>query len=58
MVWWDAGIYRLEEGQRTLVLSTATDALVRCAIDLREDHFVVTDPDGCQFAYRRAPATT
>ena len=55
MIQWDAGDYRLE-GPRTLVLSTATDELVRCDIDLHADQFVVTDPEGCRFTYRRAPA--
>ena len=55
MVWWDAGIHRLE-GPRKLVLSTATDELVAYDIDVRGDEFTITDPEGCRFAYRRAPA--
>jgi hypothetical protein len=56
MVWWDAGIYRLE-GPRTLVLGVATDELVTYEIDIHGDGFDVTDPDQCRFSYRRAPAT-
>jgi len=52
MVWWDAGIYRIE-GPQTLLLSVATDELVTYRLDLRPDRFEVTDPDGCRFAYRR-----
>ena len=54
MVWWDAGIYRLEEPQR-LVLSVATDELVTYEIAVRGDQLEVTDAEGCRFAYRRAP---
>lgn len=54
MVWWDAGIYRLEGPQR-LVLSVATDELVTYEIAVRGDQFEVTDAEGCRFAYRRAP---
>jgi hypothetical protein len=51
-VWWDAGIYRLEEpGQ--LTLGTATDELVTYAIRLEADRFEVADPEGCRFAYER-----
>jgi hypothetical protein len=55
MVWWDAGIYRLEEPRR-LVLSVATDELVTYEIIVREDQFEVTDMEGCRFAYHRDPA--
>jgi hypothetical protein len=54
MVWWDAGIYRLEGPQR-LVLSVATDELVTYEITVRADQCEVTDAEGCQFAYRRDP---
>jgi hypothetical protein len=54
MVWWDAGIYRLEDPQ-TLVLSVATDELVRYAIRLHGGDLLVTDPEGCEFRYRRQP---
>jgi hypothetical protein len=53
MVWWDAGIYRLEGPQR-LVLSVATDELVTYEITVRGDQLEVTDAEGCRFAYRRA----
>ena len=52
MVWWDAGIYRLED-PRTLVVGTATDELVTYRIVLQTDHFDVTDADGCHVTYRR-----
>jgi hypothetical protein len=51
-VYWDAGIYRLE-GDRTLALTTATDELVHYHVELAGDELIVTDPDGCVFAYRR-----
>jgi hypothetical protein len=54
MVWWDAGIYRLEGPQR-LVLSVATDELVTYEIVVRGDQLEVIDAEGCRFAYRRAP---
>lgn len=54
MVWWDAGIYR-REGPRVLLLSVATDELVRYAIETHGDRLDVTDPDGCRFTYQREP---
>ena len=51
-VWWDAGIYRLED-EATLVLGTATDELVAYKIQLSTDRLDVTDPDGCRFSYQR-----
>ena len=55
MVWWDAGIYRLEEPQ-TLVLSVATDELVRYPIVVRDDEFEFTDSEGCKVIYHRRPS--
>jgi hypothetical protein len=52
MVWWDAGIYRLEN-PRTLVVGTATDELVTYRIDVQTDRFDVTDADGCHVTYTR-----
>lgn len=52
-VHWDAGIYRLE-GERTLVLTTATDELVHYEIGLAGDTLTIRDPEGCVFAYRRS----
>jgi hypothetical protein len=52
MVWWDAGIYRLE-GPKTLVVATATDELVSYRIALQADRFEVTDSEGCVVTYRR-----
>jgi hypothetical protein len=53
MVWWDAGIYRLE-GDNTLVVGTATDELVKYQIVLHGDRFEFTDSEGCVVTYRRA----
>ncbi|HET9537742.1 MAG TPA: hypothetical protein VFP43_20755 [Mesorhizobium sp.] len=53
MVWWDAGIYRLEDTS-TLVVGTATDELVTYQIALHADRFEVTDSEGCLVTYRRA----
>lgn len=53
MVWWDAGIYRLEDA-RTLVVGTATDELVPYQITLQADRFEFTDSEGCLVTYRRA----
>ena len=52
MIWWDAGIYRVE-GQNTLVVGTATDELVHYQIELHGDRLDVTDPEGCRFSYHR-----
>jgi hypothetical protein len=53
MVWWDAGIYRLEDSD-TLVVGTATDELVTYHISLQADRFEFTDSDDCLVTYRRA----
>ena len=53
MVWWDAGIYRLEDSN-TLVVGTATDELVTYHISLQTDRFEFTDSDDCLVTYRRA----
>jgi hypothetical protein len=53
MVWWDAGIYRLEDSN-TLVVGTATDELVTYHISLQADRFEFTDSDDCLVTYRRA----
>jgi hypothetical protein len=52
LIWWDAGIYRLEDPQ-TLVVGTATDELISYPIVLRDDRFEVTDSEGCRVSYRR-----
>jgi hypothetical protein len=56
MVWWDAGIYRME-GSNKLVVGTATDELVEYRIELDGDRLNVTDPDGCRFTYERQQPT-
>ena len=53
MVWWDAGISRLE-GENTLVVGTATDELVKYQIVVHGDRFEFTDSEGCVVTYRRA----
>jgi hypothetical protein len=53
MVWWDAGIYRLED-PKTLVIGTATDELVTYQITLHDDRFEFIDSEGCAVTYRRA----
>jgi hypothetical protein len=50
---WDAGIYRVQDGG--LELSTATDELVRYAIQLDGDLLTVVDPEGCRITYQRVP---
>jgi hypothetical protein len=52
-IWWDAGIYRVEDGRR-LLLSVANDALVAYEIHLDGDVLAVVDPEGCRFSYQRA----
>lgn len=56
-LWWDAGIYRLEDEHR-LLLGVATDELVAYQIDLDGDLLRITDPEGCVFAYRRVQPST
>lgn len=53
-VYWDAGIYRVEEKGR-LSISVATDELLAYEIRLEDDVLAVVDPDGCRFSYRRIP---
>jgi hypothetical protein len=52
-IWWDAGIYRME-GERRLLLSTASDELTAYEVQLHGDVLAVVDPDGCRFSYQRA----
>lgn len=52
MIWWDAGIYRIE-GSNTLVVGTATDELIRYEVTLQGDRLEVADAEGCRFAYQR-----
>jgi hypothetical protein len=53
MVVWDAGIYRLEDDDRTLVVSTSTDELVSYRIRIEGDTMSFVDSDGCEVTYRR-----
>jgi hypothetical protein len=52
LVWWDAGIYRFEDG-RTLVIGTATDELVTYQASLQGNQLEITDTEGCRVIYRR-----
>jgi hypothetical protein len=52
MIWWDAGIYRMVD-ERTLVLSTATDAMVEYQISYDQNRLVVSDADGNTVEYQR-----
>lgn len=56
MIWWDAGIYRLES-PNALVLSVATDELVTYRIEMHGDDFDVTDREGCRFTYQRVDSS-
>jgi len=53
MLWWDAGIYRVEHEGR-LILSTANDELVTYRVRLDRDTLHIVDPDGRSLAYRRS----
>ncbi len=52
MIWWDAGIYRLESPS-SLVVATATDELLTYPIAFQGDQFEFTDGEGCHVTYRR-----
>jgi hypothetical protein len=54
MVVWDAGIYRLEDDDRALVVSTSSDELVRYPVRIEGDTMSFVDSDGCEVTYRRA----
>lgn len=54
MVIWDAGIYRLEDGGQTLVMSTSSDELVSYPARIEDDALSIVDADGCAVTYRRA----
>ena len=54
MVVWDAGIYRLEDDGRTLVMSTSSDELVSHPVRIEDDALSIVDADGCAVTYRRA----
>jgi photosystem II stability/assembly factor-like uncharacterized protein len=49
---WDAGDYEIM-GTDQLKLSTATDAQVLYRFAISGDSLTFTDPDGCEFNYRR-----
>lgn len=54
LIWWDTGIYRIEERNR-LLLGVATDEIVSYEISVEGDLLTVLDSDGCRFSYRRVP---
>jgi hypothetical protein len=54
MVVWDAGIYRLEEDDRALVVSTSSDELVSYPVRIEGDRMSFVDSEGCEVTYRRA----
>ncbi|GHG61876.1 hypothetical protein GCM10018779_30130 [Streptomyces griseocarneus] len=49
---WDAGTAWMPDGT-TLVMSTSSDELVSCAIEVTADRFTVTAPDGCVVIFER-----
>jgi len=55
MIWWDAGIYRLDDPS-TLVVSSATDELETCTVVQAGNRLTITDADGCTFVYERIDA--
>jgi len=52
-IWWDAGIYRME-GERRLLLSTASDELTPTRCNCTGTSLPWWIPDGCRFSYQRA----
>lgn len=50
---WDAGTYRLEDDDQTLVMSTWTDELVSYPVHIEGDAMSLVDADGCRLTYRR-----
>ena len=51
---WDVGSVEVLDAH-TVRLGTATDQRVEYHVTVDGDTLTVTDPDGCRFAYRRAP---
>ena len=49
---WDAGTYE-EKGTDQVKISTATDAQILYRFSINGDTLTFTDPDGCEFKYRR-----
>ena len=52
MIWWDAGIYRVDD-PTTLVLSTATDEMVTYAMRRRGKRLKIEVPDKGTVVYER-----
>jgi hypothetical protein len=50
---WDAGTYEVM-GTDQVKISTATDAQILYRFSINGDTLTFTDPDGCEFKYRRA----
>ena len=53
MVVWDAGIYRLEDDDQALVMSTSSDELVSYPLRIDGDTMSIVDADGCSVTYCR-----
>lgn len=49
---WDAGTYRVS-GPGRVEISVANDALITYSFAIDGDTLRFTDPDGCEFVYRR-----
>jgi len=58
MVVWDAGIFRLQDDDQTLVMSTSSDELVTYPVRVESDLMSFVDADGCGVTYRRADTTS
>lgn len=56
MVVWDAGIYRLEDDDQVLVMSTSSDELLSYPVRVEGDSMSFVDADGCEVSYRRSAA--
>lgn len=50
--WWDAGTWELS-GEGQVKLSTATDAVIAYKYSISANVVTFTDPDGCEFKYRK-----
>ena len=50
---WDVGTYEVVDPQHVQI-STANDALITYRFSIQEDVLTFTDPQDCEFSYRRA----
>lgn len=51
---WDVGTFEVV-GPDQIEISTANDAIVTYKFSMAEDVLAFTDPDGCEYKYRRVP---